>query len=103
MGKHPSLKVGENMLPDTRDLHGMGYGSHPYGMGYSPYPMGHEYYPYEMSGHHSPYHHGHHYPYHHDHYHHHGHHHPYHDGVMQSQSVLINVPHMMHGMKHRFL
>jgi hypothetical protein len=69
------------MLPDTRDWHGMGYGSHPYGMGYSPYTMGYGYHPYEMSGYH----------------------YPYHDGVMQSQSVLINVPHMMHGMKHRLL
>ncbi|WP_034302704.1 hypothetical protein [Bacillus cihuensis] len=86
------------MLQDTRDWYGMGYslamGYHypSYGMGYSPYTSGYGHHPYGMIDYH--YHHLHH---------HHGHHHPHHDGVIQSQSVLINMPEMMHGMKHRFL
>ena len=97
------------MLQDTRDWYGMGYSpamgyqypssgmgyspamGYQYpssGMGYSPYTSGYGHHPYGMTG----YHHHHHHPH---------HHHPYHDGVNQSQSVLINMPEMMHGMKYK--
>ena len=85
------------MLQDTRDWYGMGYSpamGYQYpssGMGYSPYTSGYGHHPYGMTGYH----------YHHSHHHHPHHHHPYHDGVIQSQSVLINMPEMMHGMKHK--
>ncbi|MGW6255142.1 hypothetical protein ACWF7H_23580 [Peribacillus butanolivorans] len=80
------------MLQDTRDWYGMGYQYPSSGMGYSPYTSGYgHHHPSGMTGYH----------YHDSHHHHPHHHHPFHDGVIQSQSVLINMPGMMHGMKHK--